>query len=86
METLLELRKLFGDGVVEIAVQPKDKTGILIGRLDIDGCLELLVGRGVVGEVKVDMGGVGVLLLSLSGIASRLTGPETIVGDGHFDD
>jgi hypothetical protein len=32
------------------------------------------------------MGGVGVLLLSLSGIASRLTGPETIVGDGHFDD
>jgi hypothetical protein len=32
------------------------------------------------------VGGLGVLLLRLGGIASRLAGPDTVVGDGHFNE
>ena len=32
------------------------------------------------------MGRLGVLLLRLGGIASRLANPDTVVGDGHFED
>jgi hypothetical protein len=51
VEALVEVGESLGDGVGEVAVQPEDKTGVLISRLDVDGGLEPLTGRRVVGKV-----------------------------------
>lgn len=84
VEALVEPGEGLGDRVGEVAVQPVDQASVLVGRLDVDGGLELLAGRLAIGEVEVDMRGLWVLFFGLSSVGGGGAGPDAVVGDGHF--
>lgn len=86
VEALVEARQGLGDGVGEVAVQPEDQTSVLVGRLDVDGGLEILAGGRAIGEVEGDVRRLGVLPLGLSSVAGGGAGPDAVVGNGHVGD
>lgn len=85
MEAELQAGELLGDGVGEATVEPVHKASVLVSRLDVDSGFKTLAGGGIIREVEVDVGGLGVLLCSLSFVAGGDASPDTVVGDSHFD-
>jgi hypothetical protein len=68
--------------VREGAVQPEDEPGVLVGGFDVNGGL-VLFGAGAVGEVQVDVRGLGVLFFGLGFVVRWVGDLDAVLGDSY---